>query len=107
MSAIVYLNWLLHDAVASADYTSSDVLVMNERGISKDLEGSGRGLRRECCRNVRRGTEDIHGYTRREQGAFRMEAYSVTSRYQQVDLWHMAVIPFNPYRTNVENRVSS
>ena len=57
MPNIVYLNWLLHDAVVNAG-----VRVMNERGTSKDLEGSGPNLRRECCRNFRRGTEDIHDY---------------------------------------------
>jgi len=46
---IVYLYWLLHDTVANAD-----VRVKNERGTSKDLEGSGPNLRRECCRNFRR-----------------------------------------------------
>jgi len=94
VSTIVYLNWLFHDAVANAGFTSSEVRVMNERGISKNLEGSGRGLGRDCCRNFRRGTEDIHDYPMIEQGAFLMEVYIVTSRCQQVGLWHMAAIPF-------------
>ena len=66
---------------------------MNERGVSKDLEGSGRGIRRKCCRNIRRGTEDFHDYPRIEEGALLMEVYSVRSRYQQDGLWHMAAIP--------------
>lgn len=94
MSTIVYLNWLFYDALSNADYSSSDVRVMNVGGISKNFEGSGRGVRRECCRNFRRGTEDINDYPRIEQEAFLTEVYSVTSRYQQVGLCHMAAIPF-------------
>jgi hypothetical protein len=86
-SGLVYLNWLFHE------FISSDVRMMNESGMSKNLEGSGRGLRRECCRNFRTGTLDIHDYPRIEQGAFLMEVYSVTNRYQ-VCLWRLATIPF-------------
>lgn len=58
MPTTFYMNWLFHDAVANAD-----VRVMNGSGTSKDLEGSGPNLRRECCRNFLRGTEDMLDYT--------------------------------------------
>lgn len=94
MSTIVYLNWLFHDAVANAGSTSSDVRLINERGISKYLEGSGRSLRRNAAGIFveELGTSTI--IPRIERGTFHMEEYSVTSGYQQVGLWHMAVIPF-------------
>jgi hypothetical protein len=89
----VYLNWLFHDAVANPDYTPSDVRVMIERGISKDLEGSGRVLRNEYCRNFRRGTEDIHEYPWDRTRRLPYGSIERWSRYQQVGLWHVAAIP--------------